>query len=255
MKTLFAFMKKEWLEQVRSVKLWICIGLFVLFGVMNPAVAKLTPIILDAFSEALEGSGMTITQVEVSALDSWMQFFKNMPIALIAFVLFQSSIFTKEYGSTLVLSLTKGLERYKVVIAKSLTLLLLWTGCYWLCFGVTYAGNELFWSNSIAKNLALSTFNYWLYGVFTLSLITLFSTIVNSGIVVLVLTGGVSFGLSLVSFIPKFGEWLPVFLADGTALVYGMESAETYLVAIIVTAVLTVAGFVLSVPLFNKKQV
>jgi ABC-2 type transport system permease protein len=255
MKTLLAFMKKEWLEQVRSLKLWICIGVFVVFGAMNPAVAKLTPIILDAFSEALEGSGMTITQVEVTALDSWMQFFKNIPMALIVFVLLQGSIFTKEYGSTLVLSLTKGLDRYKVVIAKSVTLFLLWTGCYWLCFGVTYVGNEFFWSNSIAKNLALSIFNYWLYGVFTIALITLFSTIVNSGIFVLVLTGGVSFGLSLFSFIPKFGKWLPVFLSDGTSLIYGWESAEAYLVAIIVTVVLTVVSFVVSVPLFNKKQV
>ena len=92
MKTLFAFMKKEWLEQVRSVKLWICIGLFVLFGVMNPAVAKLMPIILDAFSEALEGSGMTITQVEVSALDSWMQFFKNMPDILETVTIWETSV-------------------------------------------------------------------------------------------------------------------------------------------------------------------
>ena len=42
------------------------------------------------------------------------------PLAgLIAFVLLQSSIFTREYTSgTLTLSLTKGLARYKVVLSK-----------------------------------------------------------------------------------------------------------------------------------------
>lgn len=255
MKALLYFMKKEWTEQLRSAKLWIGVGVFLLIAVMNPVIAKLTPIILDAFSEILADSGMTITQVEVTALDSWAQFYKNIPMCLIAFVLFQSSIFTKEYGSTLVLSLTKGLERYKVVIAKSVTLLALWTGYYWLNFGVTYAINEIFWDNSIAQNLAFSAFNYWLFGVFTIALITFFSTVLNSGIGVLLVTGGVIFGLSLFGFIPKFGEWLPNFLSDGTSLVYGLKEAQDYTVAVVVTLLLTVTAFVLSVPFFNKKQV
>ena len=43
MKSLFAFMKKEWMEQVRSGKVILLGIIFVLLGIMNPAVAKLTP--------------------------------------------------------------------------------------------------------------------------------------------------------------------------------------------------------------------
>ena len=128
MKTLLAFMKKEWLEQLRSGRLAILGILFVLFGIMNPAIAKLTPWLLEVMADALEGSGLSVTAVTVSAMDSWMQFFKNIPMALIVFILLESSIFTKEYQSgTLVLALTKGLDRYKVVISKTLTLLVLWS--------------------------------------------------------------------------------------------------------------------------------
>ena len=43
MKSLIAFIKKEWMEQVRSGRLLILLILFTLFGIMNPAIAKLTP--------------------------------------------------------------------------------------------------------------------------------------------------------------------------------------------------------------------
>ena len=127
MKSMIAFMKKEWMEQLRSSKVMILGILFVLFGVMNPAVAKLTPWLLELMSESLAESGMVITGVTIGAMDSWVQFFKNIPMALIVFILLESNIFTKEYQTgTLLLSLTKGLSRYQIVISKALMLISLW---------------------------------------------------------------------------------------------------------------------------------
>ena len=42
MRALFAFIKKELTEQARSGKLLFLTILFVLLGIMNPAIAKLT---------------------------------------------------------------------------------------------------------------------------------------------------------------------------------------------------------------------
>ena len=144
MRSLIVFIKKEFTEQLRSGRLMILGLLFVLFGIMNPAIAKLTPWLLETMADSLAESGMIVTDVKVSAMDSWVQFYKNIPMGLIAFVLLESSIFTKEYTSgTLVLSLTKGLERYKVVISKTVVLTVLWSLGYWLCFGITYGYNAL----------------------------------------------------------------------------------------------------------------
>ena len=255
MRSLFAFVKKEFTEHLRCARLMITLALFVMLGIMNPAVAKLTPWLIEMMADSLAESGMTVTIVSVSALDSWVQFFKNMPIGLIAFVLLYSSVFTKEYSSgTLLLSLTKGLERYKVVVAKAGTLVILWSLGYWICYGITYFYNEYFWDNGIAQNLLFSALCWWLFGMLVISLMTLFSTLASSNTGVLLMTGIFVFGCSLVSVIPKAGKYLPTMLADGNSLIYGTLNAQDYSISLIITALLTVVFFVISVPIFNKKQ-
>jgi ABC-2 type transport system permease protein len=256
MKSLIAFMKKEMTEQLRSGKIVILGLLFVLLGIMNPAVAKLTPWLLETLADSLEESGMIVTDVKVSAMDSWVQFFKNMPIGLIVFILLESGIFTREFSTgTLVLSLTKGLERYKVVISKTVVLAVLWTVGYWMCFGITYGYNAYFWDNSVAQNLLLSVVCWWLFGMLTIALVTLFSTFANSNTGVLCGTGGVVLASYLLGLLPKCSRYLPTFLMDGNSLIYGMAQAEDYTAAIAVTAVAGVVCFAVSIPGFNKKQI
>ena len=48
MKSLIAFMKKEWMDLVRSGRLMILLVIFLLFGIMNPAIAKLTPWMMES---------------------------------------------------------------------------------------------------------------------------------------------------------------------------------------------------------------
>ncbi|MBE6568143.1 MAG: ABC transporter permease [Ruminococcaceae bacterium] len=255
MKSLFAFVRKEFLEQIRSTRLFIVGALFILFGIMNPAIAKLTPWLLKTLSDSLTETGIIVTDVNVTALDSWVQFFKNMPIGLIAFILLQSTVFTKEYQSgTLVLSLTKGLERYKVVLSKFFALLLLWTLGYFLCFGITYAYNAYFWDNSIAQSLLLSVISWWLFGIFTLSLLTLFSTLSVSSVGVLIGTGAVILASYLIGLLPKIGKYMPTSLTSGSALIYGGSDAKSYTASIAITAVASLLCIALSIPVFNKKQ-
>ena len=255
MRSRLAFVKKEITEQIRSGKLMILGIVFVILGVMNPAVAKLTPWLLELFADSLDDSGMTITGVTVTAMDSWVQFFKNAPMGLIAFVLVECAIFTREYSSgTLVLSLTKGLERYKVVLSKSALLVALWSIGYWLCFGITYAYNAYYWDNSVAQNLALSVVCWWLFGVWCIALIVLLSTALSSGSAVLLITGGAAFAPYLIAFVPKLYKAFPNYLTEGTSLIYGLTAPDSYLPSIIITFIASLICFGVSVPIFNKKQ-
>ncbi len=256
MKSLFAFIKKEGMESVRSGKMPVLIVVFVLFGIMSPAIAKLTPWMMEMMADSLAETGMVITEVQVNALTSWTQFFKNIPMALIVFVLMYHSILVKEYQTgTLVLLLTKGLSRYKVLLAKSGLLLAFWTAGYWLCFGITYGYNQYFWDNGIAHNLLAAGAYWWMFGIWAVCLVMLFSVVSNSPSGILLGTGCCVLLSYLVGLFPKIGEFAPTLLINSSSLLIGAETADNYLKAVIVTGVLCVAGFAACIPLISKKQI
>ncbi|MDD3415923.1 MAG: ABC transporter permease subunit [Lachnospiraceae bacterium] len=253
MKPLLSFIKKEYLEVTRTGKLIILVLLFALFGIMNPAVAKLTPWAMEMFSDSMEG--VVFTNIQVDAMTSWIQFFKNIPLALIAFVLIFSDIFTKEYKSgTLLLVLTKGLSRYKVVLAKAVLLLSLWTVGYGLCFGITYGYNAYFWDNSIANNLFFSAAIWWLFGVWVICLVILFSSLLQNNTGVTLCTGGTVFLAYLLGIMPKVTVYSPTMLMDVNSLLINAEGIDTYIKAIVVAAVLCIVCVAVSIPVINRKQ-
>lgn len=256
MKAFVAFMKKEWMERVRSGRLLILCMVSVLFGIMNPAIAKLTPWLLELMAESLEETGMIVTTVEVNAMTSWVQFFKNLPIALIIFVILESSVFTKEYQSgTLVLALTKGLHRHKVLLSKAAVLVLLWTVFYWMQFGITYVYNNYFWDNSIAQNLMFSVVCWWVFGLWVISLMVLFSTIANANTGVLVGTGGIVVVCYMVALLPKLSKLMPTFLMDGNSLIYQVKGIDDYKTAFAIAVVTGVLCFGASVPILNRRKI
>ena len=255
MRALFAFIKKELTEQARSGKLLFMTILFVLLGIMNPAIAKLTPWLLETMADTLATSGMTVTTVTVSAMDSWVQFFKNVPMGLIAFVLMQSNIFTKEYQSgTLILTLTKGLRRSHVVLAKTAVLMVLWTAAYWLYFAITYLYNAYFWDNSVAESLMASVLYWWVFGLLAVALTVLFSCLLRSYSGVLLGVGGVILSSYLLGLIPRLKAVVPTALAEGNSLIYGLEQASRYLPALFIALTLSAVSISVAVVIFNKKQ-
>ena len=255
MRSLLSFLKKEYMETVRTGKLIILILLFMLFGIMNPATAKMTPWMMEMLSDTMAESGLIVTNIQVDAMTSWIQFFKNIPIALIAFMLIFSDIFTKEYKSgTLQLILTKGLSRYKVVLAKTVLLLSFWTLGYGLCFAITYGYNAYFWDNSIADNLFYSMAVWWLFGIWVISLIVLFSSLLQNNTGVILCVGASVLLAYLLSIIPKAKVYSPAVLMDTNSLLIGMEGINAYIKAVIVAAAMCIVCVAVSIPIINKKQ-
>lgn len=158
------FIKKEFLEQLRSGRVMIPGTVCCLFGIMNPATARLLPWLLEIMSEQLAESGMYITEIKVDALTSWTQFIKNMPFLMIIFLLIFSSILTAEYQKgTLINVVTKGMKRWKILISKLLIMYAFWTAGYLTAFGITYGYNAYFWDNDAAQHLLFAVSGYYLF--------------------------------------------------------------------------------------------
>lgn len=255
MRELLSFIKKEYIEALRTGKLIVLVLVFLLFGVMSPAIAKLTPFLMETLSDTMAQSGIIVSNVQVDAMTSWAQFFKNIPIALIAFVLMFSDTFTKEYKSgTLLLLLTKGLSRYKVILAKTVLLLSLWSlGCG-LCFAVTYGYNAYFWDNSIMNNLFFSAFIWWLFGVWVICLVVVFSTLLSNNTGVTFCVGATVIFAYIIRLVPKIKAFSPAVLMNTGTLLDGTEETGAFLQAVFSAAVLSIAGIAVSIPLFNSKR-
>ena len=255
MRALYVFVKKEWKEGLRSGKLIILTAVFVFIGVLNPATAKLIPWMFEVMADSFKEIGMTTSSVTINAMTSWTQFFKNIPMALIAFLLMFSNSFAKEYQSgTLILVLTKGLPRRVIVLAKSIFMFLLWSVGYWGCFGITYAYNDYFWDNSIANNLFFAAAIWYLFGLFINCLSVLFSVINNnSGLNLLEIGLCVVVGYVL-KLIPVSKKFSVLTLTDTATLLTGTTQPDEYMGAIVISLVVGLVCIGIGVVCMNNKQ-
>ena len=176
-------------------------------------------------------------------------------MALIVFVIVYSSAFTKEYASgTLTLVLTKGLARYKVLIAKATVILSLWTAGYFLCYGVTYLYNAYFWDNSIAHSLGATVTLWWLFGVWVLCALIMLSAVCSSSSAVLVGVGAITLVAYLFSLIPRVGDYSPAALVNSSEIVFGVSNVGSYTGCAWVTVAACTVFLAVSVPLMNRKR-
>lgn len=256
MRALLSFTKKEFVEALRTGKLYILSIVFVLFGIMNPAIAKLTPWLMDTMSDSLKDTGLTISDVHVDAITSWTQYTKNFPILILIFLLMFSTIFTYEYQRhTLINILTKGLSRYKVVLAKSILLYTLWTVGYWMFYGISYIYTDYYWNNSIAKNLGFSAFCLYILGIFLVSVLIMASTIFSTSTAVIFITGGITLLSYVLSFFEDLKFYLPTTLMDMNPLILNQSSLDDYVITIIITCFLIMIFTIVSFISFSKKSV
>lgn len=256
MKGFKVFLTKEIFEMIRTKRLMILMAIFVLVGIMNPAIAKLTPKLFELMSEDFAKQGITASAVKVTAMDSWSQFVKNVPMVLIVLLIIFSGIYTTEYSKgTLIPLLTKGLSRSSVVLSKLAVMLFVWSIGIWLCFGITYFYSDFYWDNSVVSEVFFSAFCWWLFGVFMISCIVFFSSFAGSGIQVMLGSGAVYFAMTLIGMYKNAKEYLPVRITDSVPLYRGEYEPKDYFGAVIVTAVLSFVFVLVSLPITDKRQI
>jgi ABC-2 type transport system permease protein len=256
MKQFMAFTKKEFLEQLRTGKFFILTMIFCLFGIMNPVIAKITPWLMERMSEQLAESGMAVVSVEVNALTSWIQFFKNMPIALIIVLVMFSSIFTAEYQKgTLINVVTKGLDRWKILLSKTVVMCLTWTFGYLISYGITYGYNAYFWDNSIVRHILFAVFCFYFFGLWLITVLTLASTLFRTTSATTLSAGAAFLATYLLGLIPKIKMYVPSHLMESAELLAVGSKTSNYSIAIIITSTLITINIILSVFIFNKKNI
>lgn len=256
MRQLIAFIKKEWMEQIRTGRFWILLVLFVLFGISSPALAKMTPWLYEVMKDTMADQGLVFQNVEVTAMTSWQQFYKNVSMVLLVMTVMDSGTLTMEYQKeTLVPVLTRGLPGWKVIAAKSSIQIFVWTVCYWISFFITYGYTVYYWDNGDISHCLFAGACIYIFGIWLITLIFLGSTLCKSNMAVLLFTGAAFVICYLTGFVPAAAEYLPVKLLEVGTLLDGTVKAAEFVKAAAVSLISGAGCLGGAVVLFQKYPV
>lgn len=254
MRQFHAFLKKEWIQQLRTGKCTLLVILFCLFGIMSPAMAKLTPWMLELMSDQLAESGIRLHEMTVTAMTSWTQFYKNIPLMLIIFLILFSGIVANEYQKgTLIHLLTKGLGRWQILMAKLFIMAVFWSVGYWISFGITYGYTAYFWDNRTVQHVGFAAFCFYLFGLWLISALLLACSCCSSASGVMLFTGAFFLIFYLLGLLPNLTEYVPAYLMQANALLAGTVEVSAYFSAAAVSICFVILQIGTAILLFSKR--
>lgn len=246
-----AFVKKEFMENMKNHRFLILFAVFLLFGIASAFLAKFTPEILSALAADMEKSS------EPGALDAWKQFYKNISgVGFSAFIILYGSCLSGEYSKgTLILMVTKGLSRRAVVLAKYTVAAVLMTISYWVSFAAAYGYTAFLWHDTTLSYVVPAAFFLWIIGFLYLSILMVGCVIFNQTFTSILFTGGVAALISLPGIIKPLARYSPFVLATKNIdLISGAAALSDFVAPALVSMVLTLAGLFLSLRLISKKK-
>jgi ABC-2 type transport system permease protein len=255
MNGFLAFLSKELMQTLRSMRLVIIAAVFLLLGLMNAPLAKFTPLILE-----LAGAGdlAGVLMPEPRALDAWAQFFGNVAQMgiLVILLVCGSTLSGEKSKGTLILPLTKGLGRTGVVLIKFLTISSLWTIGMLIAALSSWFYTVLLFPDDTVTNLVLTIFLLWLLGEFLLALVPLSSVLFRGSMSGLIIPGAVLFILLVLSAFPDLFFWNPILLAThGMTLMINAKQPIDFLAPGLCSVIVAVGALVFALLHFRKAAV
>lgn len=250
MKSYIAFVKKEFIENLRTFKILIIGVVFLLFGIMSPVIAKLTP-------EIIKSVGLSMSLPDPTALDSWTQFFKNIgQMGLFVLVIVFCGIMANEFTrGTLIIVLTKGLRRNTVILSKLTMAALIWTLSYLIALFVCLGYTTYLWPSNPMDNVFIAFFSMWLFGILLISLVILGGVLFKNIYGSLLLTGGAVVIMLLLSIAPNLEKYNPITLvSNNVALLASQKTVADFAPALSICSGFIIILTVGSIMIFNKKQ-
>lgn len=252
MKSFNAFIKKEWMELLRSYKVFIITSIFIGLGCLSVFAAKYLPELMQSFMP----EGLTMEIPTPTVYDAWAQFFKNITqIGLIAFVLVISTSLANEIKhKTLIMLLSKGLSRKSVILAKVCMAMVLFTIAYALAGLITQLYCMYFWSGQSVDNLLASILLVWVFTFFLVCLIQLGGVVFASSYSGLLFCGGVVALLMIASIVPSLQDYNPIQLISvNMNLLQGSMPIQDIFVPTIICFLLGILALCSACYAFDKK--
>lgn len=247
--TFKAYINKEFKEAVREHKLITLFMGFFFFALMSPPILKLTPKLLEKqYGEVMAGA------LKVSAIDSVASYISsNLPqICILVLCLTLGGILSGEVSKGgIILPITKGANKSSIVLAK-----FCFYGFVVFVISTLSVITNIYYSFIVFEQdlpsinaIFICALNVYIYLMFILALIFLFSSLLNKAMGAALLSMGVNIALTLLSSL-KY-SYNPFTLITEA----GKLSTEFATKTIIITIILIIIVSVSSILIFTKKEI
>lgn len=238
---LAVLLRKELLEQWRTLRLPIVAGLFLVAGIGSPLLARYTPELIEALAGDL---GIPIP--EPTMADAVDQLLKNLVQfgGIAAILLAMGTVATEKERGTAALVLTKPADRGAFLAAKVVALAVTLGIATGLAVAAGWIYTAILFESPSAAGFAGLAVLLWL-SLFSYAAITFAASTVTGSAMAAAGIGVLAFiGLAIVSALPNIGEYLPPGLGTpahelglgGTPEVIGPVLAVVALIAIVLAA-------------------
>lgn len=249
-----AFLKKEIMEILKTIKIIILPVLFLFFGILSPLSAKYINQIL---ALAGEQQGIKITLPDPTYIQAYEQLFKNIYFMMIVVLIlvFAGCIAEEKIKGTAILVLTKNLSRTGFVLGKLIAAVLLFSLSYIICTAAFLYYTYLLFPVFINSSTWLALLAFWVYGIFIISL-TLLASILARTFTAAVVGGFIGFaafsGLATLPYIGKYSPGVLQGLSVGFAK--GMQFTTDALIPLAITVALAVIAVTGGIVLFKRQE-
>jgi ABC-2 type transport system permease protein len=247
-----SFTKKEFTENIRNYRMLILLAIFFIFGVTGPLTAKFTPQIIEAIAPSMQ-----LAFEEPTALDSWVQFYKNISqLGFSLMIILFSNTLSGEYSKgTLTIMLTKGLSRTAVILSKFSASAGIMTLSYWLCFGISYGYTAFLWPGAELPHVFFAAFALWVAGLLYLCILMLGCVLFRQAFTAIMFLLVVTVAINLLGLGEKFAPYSPFFLASANVgLLSGSVALSQFAVPFVISVLMSSVLLFVSIVVFYKKQ-
>lgn len=253
MRGYLAFTKKEFLESYRNYRIFSVLALFLFIGFMSPLTAKFMPELIAGLAPELQEAFGAPT-----ALDSWMQFYKNMSsLGMSLMLIIFCGLLSGEYArGTLVIMLTKGLPRPAVILSKFSAMTAIMTAGFWIGFLITLGYTKYFWPAAAFSHILFAAFALWVMGVMYLSILTLGCVLFRQAFGGILFLLVITVVINLLALPSRLSACNPAVLTSkNVELLSGEAAVGEFAVPMAIGLVITVGCLAAAVMLFSRKQI
>lgn len=208
MSSFYTFLQKEFVEMIRTKKLFILIGIFALLGMVSPLLTRYMSEIL-TISMGPTAPIMTLKPVWS---DSWIRFYGNLTQmgGIVIILFFMSCVSGEKQNRTIELTLSKNLSPTSFILAKCLaailSMLVVFILSVLLCYVYTY---YLFGYAGELRDITVSAILFFLF-IIILICFTVFASTLASSTAISAILSFVAYVLLLLSaYLPKIGYFMP----------------------------------------------